>query len=309
MAILIAAPAIDPRNLVAVLQSLDDNLDVRIWPDDGEVADIQCVLSWNHPTGILKCYANLKLICSYGAGVDHIINDPDLAPDIPIVRCVDERLVAETAHYTLAVLLSHYRSLPLYREHQQRQEWRYLKTRKAHETVVGIMGLGKIGTRAAQLCSLSGFRTYGWSSNAKQIDGVRCFHGNEQLPEFLQPLNYLICLLPLTPETRGILNRDTFAQLPHGVYLVHAGRGEHLVEADLLTALDQGQLCGACLDVFQQEPLPTDHPFWEQPKITITPHIAGRSDQEAIAAQVFENYQRSQRGEPLLNLVDRKRGY
>ena len=174
---------------------------------------------------------------------------------------------------------------------------------------IGIMGLGQLGADAAQKLSALGFKVAGWSRRPKDIAGVNSFNGQAELVEFLSGSQILICLLPLTAETTGILNRRTFEHLPPGAYVINVARGQHLNEKDLMAALDSGQLSGACLDVFEVEPLPPDHPFWRHPQIKVTPHISSLTFSKAVAPQIIENYRRSQTGKPLLNAVDLERGY
>jgi glyoxylate/hydroxypyruvate reductase A len=174
---------------------------------------------------------------------------------------------------------------------------------------IGIMGLGQLGKDAAKKLSYLGFPVTGWSQTPKDIEGVKCLAGEEVLDDFLSQTRILICMLPLTPKTKGILNQKTFDKLPAGAYVINVARGQHLIEKDLLAALDSEQLAGACLDVFAVEPLPEDHPFWRHPKIIVTPHISSLTNPKAVAPQIIENYQRTKTGRPLLNVVDMQRGY
>jgi glyoxylate/hydroxypyruvate reductase A len=171
------------------------------------------------------------------------------------------------------------------------------------------MGLGQLGKDAAKKLSYLGFPVSGWSQTPKDIEGVKCFAGDKALEDFLSQARILICMLPLTPKTKGILNHKTFAKLPAGAYIINIARGQHLIENDLLAALDSGQLGGACLDVFEVEPLPEDHPFWSHPKILVTPHISSITYPQTVAPQIIENYQRAKTGDPLLHVVDMERGY
>ena len=201
------------------------------------------------------------------------------------------------------------RDFDIYLAQQSAACWRPQNLTVSQHYTVGIMGLGQLGAYTAERLAQIGFNVVGWSRSQKQLAGVETYAGNAQLPEFLRRANILVCLLPLTEQTRDILNRDFFEQLPRQAYLINVARGEHLVEADLLTAIDTGQIRGACLDVFRQEPLPPDHPFWRHPQIRVTPHCSSITNPASVAPQIVENYRRSQAGQPLLNQVSRSRGY
>ena len=214
--------------------------------------------------------------------------------------------------YVLLAVLNHYRQFDKYRAYQEKREWireSIPPIPRRSEVRVGIMGLGQLGGDAAVKLRHLGFQVGGWSLTPKDIDGIRSFHGDQQFNEFLSKTNILVCLLPLTPKTRNILNRNSFDKLPRGAYLINVARGEHLVEEDLFEALDRKQLSGACLDVFRTEPLCKDHPFWTYPQIIVTPHISSWTDRESVAPQIIENYRRVKTGEKLLNEVDIERGY
>ncbi len=285
------------------------DLDMRVWPDVGEVADIDFALVWKPKPGDLARYPNLNAIFSLGAGVDHLFKDPNLPSHVPICRAVDKTLTSGMTEYVLLGVLRYHRNAPDYDRLQRAGKWEGVPVRQAFERGVGIMGLGVLGAdSAAHLVSL-GFKVSGWSRTAKDLPGVTSFHGADGLRAFLEQSEILVCLLPLTTETDGILNRNTFADLPRGAYLINAARGAHLVEDDLIPALDAGQLAGATLDVFRTEPLPDGHPFWSDARIVITPHIASMSDPRTVADQVVENIRRVHAGAPLLHLVDRTLGY
>jgi glyoxylate/hydroxypyruvate reductase A len=211
--------------------------------------------------------------------------------------------------YVVWAVLHHCRDMEKYRADQSAMAWLPVFPRPRGETSVGIMGLGQLGSHAAATLRDLGFPVLGWSRTPKGIAGVATHWGKEGLGGFLTRTWILVCLLPLTPETRGILNRRTFAALPRGAYLINVARGAHLAKEDLLEALGSGQLSGACLDVFETEPLPAGHPFWSHPRIMVTPHVSSLTDPQAVAVQILENYCRLRRGEPLVHVVDRQRGY
>lgn len=293
------------------LANASPGLEVRAWPDVGNPADIDYALAWKPRPGELAKLPNLKAIFSLGAGVDHIFRDPDLPPGVPVTRIVDADLTAGMSEYVLLHVLRYHRNQRIFDEQQREHVWdmRMGEMRQAWERRVSLLGLGEIGSDAAVKLSVVGFKVAGWSRTPKTMRGIDCYHGEDGLNRMLANTDILVCLLPLTPETSGILNAATFAAMPRGGYVINAGRGGHLVENDLIPALESGQLAGATLDVFAQEPLPDDHPFWDHPAITVTPHNASVTDPRSVAAQVAENIRRHRAGEPLLNLVDRGAGY
>jgi glyoxylate/hydroxypyruvate reductase A len=293
----------------AQLQRLTRELDIRVWPEIGNPAEIDYALVWRPAPGLLAGLPNLKLILSLGAGVDHLLSDPQLPRHLPIVRLVDPHMTAAMSEYvTLQVLRLHRRDLD-YRAQQERTEWRELDQKNAADRRVGILGFGELGQDAARkLCAL-GFDVAGWSRSAKTAAGIACHAGIAGLPRLLARSEILICLLPLTPETEGILNARTLTLLPPGAALVNAARGAHLVEADLLAALASGHLSAAVLDVFGEEPLPLGHPFWHHPRIIVTPHVAAFTNPATAAPIILDNIRRFEAGRPLLNRVDPARGY
>ena len=309
MALLVVIPGYQATRWVSKLQAFEPKLDIRVWPAVGDPDEIDFALTWRHPLGELKKYRNLKCIASMGAGVEHILCDPDLPHGVPITRIVDPSMSQLMSEYIVMVVLNYCRHYDLYRKQQAQQEW-YLKIPiLARDVGIGIMGLGQLGGDAAEKLSYLGFQVAGWSRTPKIINRVKTFSGDDQLNEFLSHTRILICLLPLTPGTKDILNRDLFNKLQPGAYVINVARGEHLVEQDLLDAVETGQLSGACLDVFRTEPLPKDHPFWRHPKIVVTPHISSLTIPAAVVPQIIANYHRALSGNPLLNEVDIKRGY
>lgn len=309
MALMIIAPDTKVTSWVKHLSRLEPGIDIRVWPDTGNADDIEFALSWQHPPGEFKKFANLKCIASLGAGVDHILADPNLPAGVPITRVVNHSMAQSMSEYVVLVVLNHCRQFDTYRAGQSQKKWQPRIPLLAADMRIGIMGLGQLGYDAAKKLSTLGFPVSGWSRTPKKIKGVDCFAGAQTLKTFLSQVRILICMLPLTPLTKGILNQKTFNRLPTGAYVINVARGAHLIEADLLEALDSGQLSGACLDVFTAEPLPPDHPFWEHPRITVTPHISSITFPRAVAPQIIENYRRSQTGKSLLNVVDPQRGY
>jgi len=293
----------------AQLTWLTQELEVRVWPEIGNPAEIDYALVWRPEPGFLASLPNLKLILSLGAGVDHLLDDPQLPRHLPIVRLVDPHMTDAMSEYVvLQVLRLHRRDLD-YRAQQGAGLWHELDQQNAVDRRVGILGLGELGQDAAKKLKALGFDVAGWSRGERTIAGVRCHAGAPGLPPLLGRSEILVCLLPLTAETEGILNARTLAQLPKGAALVNAARGAHLVEEDLLAALASGQISAAVLDVFRQEPLPADHPFWHHPRIVMTPHVAAFTNPATAAPIILDNIRRFEEGRPLLNRIDPARGY
>lgn len=309
MALLIITPNRNASQWQRELSRIDSGIDIRIWPDTGAPEDIDFAFTWNHPAGELQKYPNLKCIASLGAGVDHILQDRDLPKNIAVTRVVDPLLTRSMTEYVVLTVLNRYRNFCAYHEKQQTGIWQPEPVIDSALFNIGIMGLGEMGKSVAIRLVEFGFHVLGWSRTPKQIPKVTSFYGDNQLASFLRRSNILICLLPLTPHTRDILNQNTFNSLPDDAYIINVARGEHLVEDDLLAAIDSGKLSGACLDVFRQEPLPKNHPFWRHAKIMVTPHIASITSPESVAGQIVENYKRVKKGEPLLHQIDLQRGY
>ena len=309
MAFLIIPTDIKVSSWIKHFSMLDPGIDIRIWPEVGDADDIEFAFSWNHPHGEFKKYKNLKCIASLGAGVDHIMDDPDLPAGVPVTRVVEPSMAQSMSEYAVLGVLNYCRQFDFYRADQSRKKWQPRIPLLAADMRIGIMGLGQLGKDAAGKLSALGFPVSGWSRTPKNIEGIDCLAGEAAFYEFLSQVRILICMLPLTPATKGILNQNTFDRLPSGAFVINVARGAHLVEEDLLAALDAGQLSGACLDVFATEPLPSDHPFWDHPKITVTPHISSITFSREVAPQIIDNYRRSQKGQPLLNIVNTERGY
>jgi glyoxylate/hydroxypyruvate reductase A len=291
------------------LAAHDSTIEFRVWPDTGPVEEIDYVLAWLSKPGDLRRYPNLKTIFWLGAGVDHLLKDRELPRHVPIVRLVDEGLTAGMTEYVLLHVLRYHRRLPELEAQQREGVWRQLTFPLAKDRRVGIMGLGVLGRDAAARLVDLGFDVAGWSRSPKAVDHVTSFHGADGMARFLGRTEILVCLLPLTPETTGILNAATFAALPHGAFLINAARGGHLIDADLIAALDSGQLAHATLDVFHREPLPVEHPFWKHPRITVTPHVASLTVSETASRTVIEGLKAVRAGRRPANVVDLDKGY
>lgn len=271
--------------------------------------EITMALIWKHPKGSLTGYPNLKCIASAGAGVDYIFEDDTVPKDIPITRVVDPYLASDMSEHVIACIFAELKNFNTYKVQQNLAVWEPKDYRRISEVTVGIMGLGELGTLTGTDLVKIGFTVRGWSRSQKAIEGITTFSGDTGLQEFLKETNFLVCLLPLTRETTGILNTSLFAQLPKGAYVINVARGGHLVDADLLANLDNDNLSGACLDVYHQEALSVSHPFWKHPKIFMTPHYASVSDTNSVVPQIIENYTRLMQGIELINSVNRTKGY
>lgn len=283
-------------------------LPFHAWPECGLKESVRYTLVWKPPAGWHAQFSHLKAILCLGAGVDAILADPDLPLGIPVLRLVDAGLSRQMAEYAAYGVLHFHRRMHEYGLQQRQLRWDPLPLVATHECVVGVMGLGVLGSEAARVIAGLGYPVAGWSRAPKRLRGVTCY-ASDDLDRFLSRTNVLVNFLPLTPATDGLLNARLFARLPRGACLVNLARGGHVVDADLIAALDSGQLGGAMLDVFNDEPLPADHPFWQHPRIIVTPHVAAVTLASEAAAQVIANLQRLERGETPLGIVDRTLGY
>jgi glyoxylate/hydroxypyruvate reductase A len=315
MAFLIAASS-RAEQFAAAARTLDPDLDVRVAPDLGRVQDIDTVLAWQPPAGLLKTLPHLGLIVSVGAGVDALLADLSL-PGLPLVRYVDPDLTGRMVEYVTLHVLYHHRRMTEFRELQSSAQWKYLAEPAAHEVRVGLMGLGVMGTAAARALKYLGYRLRGWSRTPRSIEGMACHSGEAGLDAFLADTDILAVLLPLTLATRGLLDRTLIrklsrrgrdARLP-GPVLINAGRGGLQIDADILAALEAGELYAASLDVFETEPLPAASRLWSHPRVLVTPHNAAESSPMAIVRYALRQRQRHRDGLALENVVDRVRGY
>ena len=270
---------------------------------------VEYVVVWRPRTGDIARFPKLRAIVSIGAGIDHILADRELPDTVPIIRTVGDDLTQRMKEYVALHVLRHHRDMPRQIQAQVEREWHAIVVPTAPKRVVGVMGLGNLGRPAAELLSQIGFATRGWSRSAKVIKGVLAFAGKGSLPEFLSGCEILVNLLPLTPETTGILNADFFAQLPPGACIINCARGSHLVEADLLSSIANGQIKQATLDVFHVEPLPAKHPFWSHPAITVTPHVASQIDAAIGARLIAENLRIFAKSGTCPDITDATRGY
>lgn len=281
--------------------------------DRYDAEEIRYAAVWKPTPGFLQSLPKLRVIFNLGAGVDAVLADETM-PAVPLVRVVNGDLTQRMTEYVTLHVLLHHRRLPRLLQAQKDKQWLAKDQWAASALRVGIMGLGELGRDAAEVLRRIGFRVAGWSRSPRTLDGIEVFSGDVGLSAFLRRTDILVALVPLTPETRGILDRKLFSQLARdGVLeapvLINAGRGGLQVEADILDALNDGTLGGATLDVFEREPLPTGSPLWTHPNVIVTPHNAADSDPDAIATDVAGQILAYERGEPLRNVVDRRLGY
>lgn len=285
--------------------------DVDIWTESDQAADerVTAILAWRLKPGTAARYPNLRLVCATAAGVEKLTDDPGLDANVQVMRIVDPLVNVGIAQYVLLMALRHVRALPLYAQQQREHAWIRHRAADPYAITAGILGLGEAGRVVARLLHGAGFNLVGWSRTPKALRDVECYAGEDGLQGCLARADVLVCALPLTASTHGLLARRTLSQLPAGAYVINVARGGHLVEADLLALIDSGHLAGAALDVQETEPLPIDSPLWDHPKIVVTPHIAAQAGIAAIVAQFAANWRRMESGQSLANVIDRSLGY
>ena len=291
-----------------VLAGVMPDREVRFWPDLGDPAAIDYAMVWQPEPGLLASLPNLKLILCLGAGVDGIVADPTLPRHIPLVRLVDPHMTGTMSEYVVWQVMRLHRQDLDYQAQQRAGEWHERPQKSAAERPVGILGFGALGQDAARKLAAIGFPVAGWSRSGGPVPGFAVHAGAAGFDTLLTHSEIVVCLLPLTPDTAGILNAAAFARMPQGAMIVNAGRGGHLVEADLIPALAAGQISEAALDVFATEPLPPDHPFWRHPRIAVTPHVAAETHPPTAAPILAAAIRDFEAGRAPANLVDLARG-
>lgn len=308
--ILLSVTGFNPKRWYELLS---EKRTVVLEPEGARDPSIRYAVVWKQKPNVLSSLPNLRAIFSIGAGVDHLFADPGL-PDVPIVRVVAENLTQHMCEYIVWRVMDHHRQGFLYRSQQERKVWSEPRQPLANEVSVGIMGLGNLGRAAASALLNLGYQVNGWTRSARPMNGVTCWHGGSGLPGFLASTDILVVLLPLTPETRGIIDHNLLAGLRRdnalgGAVLINAGRGRLQRDADIVRALDDGTLKEASLDVFEEEPLPEASPLWSHPKVFVTPHAAATSDPAHLVPPMLAQMDAFERGEALQNVVDRNAGY
>ena len=297
------------EHYIREMRRLDPRLEIREWPDIGNPEDVDIAMVWKMPHGELAKFPNLKLIISMAAGVDHVLSDPDRPEGVPIVRVTDPHMARSMGHWFLMNILRLHRETAHYDKLRSQKIWPAEIAFDTDSVSVGILGLGYLGVHLAQMLKAVGLRVQGWSRTEKNLDGIHSFSGRIGLDQMLSNTNYLACLLPNTAVTEGIMNLSLFNKMPRGSYVLNAGRGSQLVESDLLEALNNGQIKGAALDVFETEPLPKDHPFWTDSRILLTPHHAAEVFLPAAAKIFLKNIYSIRNNQPLMGLVNQELGY
>jgi glyoxylate/hydroxypyruvate reductase A len=302
----------NPARWVETLQQQLPEARIALFPAGREV-QADYAVCWKPPADFFDGQHRIKAVFNIAAGVDAILAHPGVQQgylrEVPIVRLGDAGMAAQMEEYVLAAALRWQRKLDTYAAQQRAGIWTMLAPKKRDRMTVGVLGLGVLGTHVAQSMRRFGYQAAGWSRHPKQVEGVDYYHGAEGLKAFLARTNVLVCLLPLTDDTRGILNRSNLAQLPQGAHLVNIGRGAHLVEADLLALLDEGHLGGATLDVFAEEPLLAGSRLWAHPGVLVTPHVSAATLRGESMAQIADKIRALERGEALTDVVDRIKGY
>ncbi len=299
------SPFAAPLRAAAQAAALD--LDIQAWPDP-RCLQAEVAVCWAPPAGTYARMPRLRLVHGVAAGVDNLLAGQELGA-IPLCRVVDPGLAVGMEQFVQWAVTLYHREIDLALANQRERRWFRPAQRAAEDFRVGVMGLGELGGRIAAMLARGGYRVAGWSRSARQLDGIETFAGDAELHAFAARSDALVVLLPLTPATRGILGRHLFEALPAGAALIHVGRGEHLVPADLIAALASGHLRGALLDVFEREPLPPEDPLWTTPGVLVTPHMASMASFPAVAGQVVENIRRLLAGAALVHAVDVTRGY
>lgn len=306
MDILISSSVWDPKPWVAGLQESDLVGQIHVWPTNADLSNVEVLFVWKPlGEGVIDKLPKLKWISSLGAGVDHLMGDPQIPSSIPITRIVDPFLARDMTNYVIMGLMMFQRSMLTHLNNQKAAQWDRINYKPLK---VGVMGLGALGKHLAERLVILGFEVYGFSRTQKEIDSVECYTESE-MGQFLSNCEVLVNLLPVTPQTTDILDHDLFNQLPDGAYLINVARGNHLVEGDLIQALDSAKLSGALLDVFKTEPLPKENPLWNHPKVTITPHVASVTTPASAISLLLNNLSLLQKGEELLYQVNLDRGY
>ena len=296
----------DPAPWLAALQQHLPQAKVDVWHSGAARADYAIV--WAAPQQFFDEQTALQAVFNMGAGVDALLQR-QMRADLPIVRLNDAGMGVQMAEYVCHALIRHTRDFALFEAQAQQALWKEPAALERADFPVGILGLGVLGEQVARAVQHFGFPVLSWSRTARQMHGMRCLYGQAQFAEFLAGTRVLVNLLPLTPQTENLLNRTTLSQLQPGAYLINIARGRHVVDEDLLSLLDCGQMAGATLDVFRTEPLPAEHPFWHHPRVKVTPHIAGRTVLQDTVQQIVAKIRALQKGEPIEGVVDRARGY
>jgi D-3-phosphoglycerate dehydrogenase/glyoxylate/hydroxypyruvate reductase A len=309
MAVLVLPTAAFVERQLAALRAIAPHESIFTDPTSAPVNEIEAILAFRMAPGIASRFPSLRFVGCTGAGVDDLLATPDLPAHVPITRAIDPLQGTRMAQYVALTALRHYRDLPRFEIQQREARWNRSAPVPETDSAIGVMGGGSIGAPVVEVLSRLGFPVAVWTRTGTTTAAAVSFMGLDALPAFLARARIVVCALPLTPVTRGLLDAKAFAQLPRGAYVINVSRGRVLVESDLVAAIDAGRLAGAALDVYETEPLPPESPLWRHPRILCTPHIAAEPRPDVAAAQFVDNLRRARDGLPLLHVVDRARGY
>lgn len=309
MKVLFVAGDSKPERWTQPIKALLPEAEVVTWDPNGDPVMADYAIVWRPPGELFAREPSLKAIFNLGAGVDGLMSLPELPPELTVVRLEDAGMSVQMAEHVVHQLLEISRNMQVYRTQQNQHQWQLHRPIKRSEWPIGVMGMGQIGTRVASTLASLDYQVNGWARSVHSLAGITTFAGPDGLAPFLQASRVLVNTLPLTDDTRDLINYDLLSQLQPDSVIINVGRGEHLVEQDLLDALDEGPVARASLDVFRQEPLPADHPFWQHPNIIVTPHISARSLRESTLEQITAKIRAHAQGRAITGVVDRSRGY
>lgn len=309
MKIIYYSPAKNAQPWLDAIAAALPGVETWLWRPDCAERQADYAIVWTPPAELFESQRNLKAVFNYGAGVDGVIAVPNLPRNVPLVRLTDAGMAPQMAEYVCHALIRHFREFDAYAQQAGKRRWKLRRPANRADFPVGVMGLGCIGARVAAAVASFGYPTFGWTRSPKSLPGITIFAGQDRFDDFLHSVRVLVCMLPLTRQTEGIMNRTSLSKLKPNGYVINVARGRHLVEEDLLALLADGTLAGAALDVVRTEPLPDDHPFWGHPKITVTPHISAITLREESVAQIAEKIRALERGEAIEGIVDLQRGY
>lgn len=291
------------------IHQLDSSIEIEIWPDIKSLDNVDCICTWLPDAGVLERFNNLKAIFSLGAGVDHILKHYTPPAHIQLTRIIDPKMATQMAQYICKSVLNITLKNNYFIHQQQKKAWSRMAMLAPKNHCVGIMGLGYLGQKAVQMLTALDIDVIGWSKRKKHIESVECFNEINQLNTFLNRCDIVVSLLPLTPETNGLMNTNRFNQLKDGAHIINVSRGSIINEADLIAALDNNKLSSATLDVFFKEPLAQDNPLWSHPRVMVTPHVSAITNPTTVCHQLVDNYHALQQKQPLQGLVDITKGY
>ena len=309
MSIIIIFNNKDPKPWARLLQEKLPNTPISIYPEVKNAETVTFAVCWKADKNVLQNFPNLAVIQSVGASIDHITRNQTLHENQIVTRIADDNLSNDMWEFVLAAVMSNLKNLSLYDEQKKQKNWQQTGYGLIKKTTISILGLGQIGALVAEKFAALGFVVKGWSTSPKHIPNVACYAGENELTPFLNDTDFLINILPLTAATESFMDKNRLKQIKKGGFLINVGRGEHLVEQDLVELLEEEHLSGALLDVFRTEPLPQDHVFWSHPKIQITPHVASLTNVDAATTLIAENYKNHVSGEALQYVVSLEKGY